>query len=487
MSFLFIVFFTAHSVCAAGDTEDLAQMKGHWKVTSAMRNGQQSKPEETKSQSVVIDADRMTIGADGHDEPCRIVLDSSKLPAEIEIFPLRVAHDDEKSIHGIYLLEGQTLKLAWNRNGGPRPTGFTADSGEKLSMMVLERATISAPAAAVTPAHPELHKELGIVLLNIVEFPSDETESLINTLLAEGADVNVCSGRRGYAPLHGLAGSDLWNRSTFELWQDAAAALLAAGAEVNERSNGRSAKGDTPLHVAAEEASEAQGKPESAKFIVKVAAFLIQHGADPSSRNADGKTPLDLIADLNESPFKKDLSELLLKRSERAKAIPATRPALSDVKSVALDLNECAWNVIQYPPDDAAALIECLLSAGANPHDGMGIGEALLGGLAFNAGNTWEVSNNDWRRAGVALTKAGANVNKRRSNTPLEDAIDSAASNVEFHHPTANAVEVVKFLIENGADPTIKDEQGKTPRDRAAAITDEKVRQELLNLMGKSG
>jgi ankyrin repeat protein len=46
---------------------------------------------------------------------------------------------------------------------------------------------------------------------------------------------------------------------------------------------------------------------------------------------------------------------------------------------------------------------------------------------------------------------------------------------------------VVKFLIENGADPTIKDEQGKTPRDRAAAITDEKVRQELLNLMGKSG
>jgi ankyrin repeat protein len=354
-----------------------------------------------------------------------------------------------------------------------------------LSMMVLERAAAFAPASA--PADPELQKEFGIVLLNVVEFPSDEAQSLINTLLAEGADVNVCSGRRGYAPLHGLASASLWARRSFELWQDAAAALLSAGADVNGKSNGSRAKRDTPLHALAEAASEAQDKPESSQFVLKVAAFLIQNGADPSSRNADGKTPLDLVADLHESPFKKDLSELLSKSSGRAKAIPATRPALSDAKSVALDLNECAWNVIQYPPDNAAALIEYLLRAGADPRDGMGIGEALLGGLAFNSGNTWEVSHNDWHRAGAALIKAGANVNKLRQGTPLDDAVESAALNAEYHHSTPNAIEMVKFLIENGADPTIKDEQGRTTRDRVEKIADENVRQQLLNLIRKGG
>lgn len=157
---------------------------------------------------------------------------------------------------------------------------------------------------------------------------------------------------------------------------------------------------------------------------------------------------------------------------------------MSDVRSVALDLNQCVANIIEYPPDDAAVLIDCLLKAGADPHEGMGTGPMLLGSLAFNSGNTWAVSSNDWRHAAAALLTAGADVNGvRGGRTPLDDAVETAALNAEYHHSTPNEIEMVKFLIENGADPTIKDPQGKTARDRAAKIADEKVRQELLDSM----
>jgi uncharacterized protein (TIGR03067 family) len=485
-STLFILILAGRFVLAAGSADELAKMKGRWKVTSAIMEGEPAKAEETGSLIVVVEADRLTFESDGHNEECRIVLDSSKSPAQIELFPLTAGRRDEKTIHGIYAFEGQTLKLAWTKNGEVRPASFAGQPGEKISVMVLEHAAAGAPATATPDA--ESHRELGIVLLNVVEYPSDQTQSMIATLLAEGADVNVRSGRFGFAPLHGLAaGTGLWGRSHFELWQEAADALLAAGADINQKTEGPRVRNQTPLHVLAQAAVRAQDKPESAQFVLKAAEFLIQRGADRSIRDASGKTPLDLIGKLDESSFKKDLSDLFSKPPAKAGSVPATRPALGDTRSVAIDLNECVSNVIEYPPDDAAVLIDCLLKAGADPRDGTGTGQILLDRLAFNSGNTWAVSNNDWRHAAAALIKAGADVNGVRSGrTPLDAAVETAALNAEYHHPTPNEIEMVKFLIENGADPTIKDAQGKTARDRAAKISDEKVRQELLDSMDRA-
>lgn len=484
-STLFIFLFAPHFVFASENADDLAKMRGRWKVTSAIRDGVQSKAGETDALSFVIEGDRMTIDSDGHKEQCRIVLDPTKSPGQIELIPLMPGGTDEKSVHGIYAFEGQALKLAWTKNGRARPTKFAAEPGEELNVVVLERAAPSAPATALADA--DLQKELAIVLLNVVEYPSDETNSMVQTLLAEGADVNICSGRQGYAPLHGLANLRLWAQGRFESWHDAAAALLAAGADVNQKTKGGGAKDQTPLHVLADAASEAQSTSKAAQFMVKAAEFFVQHGADPSIRDADGKTPLDLVANVSESPLKKELTELFSHPPVRVKAAPVTRPALIDARSVTLDLNQCALNVIEYPPDDAATLIDCLLKAGADPHDGMGIGEALLGSLAFNAGNTWQVSKNDWRHAAAALIKAGADVNRARGGTtPLDEAIETAALNAEYHHSTPNEIGMAQFLMENGADPSIKDPQGQTARDRAAKIADGKVRQELLDLMDKA-
>lgn len=312
-STLFLLVFAGHFALAAGSADDLTRMKGRWKVTSAIRDGEPAKAEETGSLIVVIEADRLTIESDGHNEECRIVLDSYESPARIELFPLTADIRDEKTIHGIYAFEGQTLKLAWTKNGHVRPTSFAGDPGEKLNVMVLEHAATAATARA--PADAESHRKLGIVLLNVVEYPSDQSRSVIATLLAEGADVNVRSGRFGFAPLHGLAaGTELWGRGHFELWQETADALLAAGADINQKTEGPRAKNQTPLHVLAEAALEAQDKPESAHFVQKAAEFLIQHGADASIRDANGRTPLDLIRKLDESSFKKDLSDFFQSR-----------------------------------------------------------------------------------------------------------------------------------------------------------------------------
>jgi ankyrin repeat protein len=307
-----------------------------------------------------------------------------------------------------------------------------------VAMIVLACPRLMLAEAEAPTTAPADRRALSVVLLNVLEYSSQGVNSPVTVLLERGADPNVRARKGGHTPLHVLIGS-------------------AAGA----------AK-----------------RPAQARDFLQAAGLLLRHGADPSLRDGEGKSSLDLAGKLDESAFRTDLLGLLQKpAASGAKVAPPL-----DAKAARLALNDCAWNVIQYPPDDAAILIECLLKVGADPRSSEGVGDVLLHGLAFNCGNTWTVSNNDWRRAAVALVKAGADVNGRAANdggTPLDDAVHTAAMNAEYGYSNTAAFGMVQFLVEHGADPAIRDKGGKTASDHAAEIKDAGVKQRLLDLLGK--
>uniref|UniRef100_H2M6V9 Poly [ADP-ribose] polymerase n=1 Tax=Oryzias latipes TaxID=8090 RepID=H2M6V9_ORYLA len=102
--------------------------------------------------------------------------------------------------------------------------------------------------------------------------------SVVEYLLHHGADVHA-KDKGGLVPLH--------NACSYGHYE-VAELLVRHGASVNVADLWKF----TPLHEAA-----AKGKYEICKLLLKILPSLPQHGADPTKKNRDGNTPLDLVKD----------------------------------------------------------------------------------------------------------------------------------------------------------------------------------------------
>ncbi|KAH7231022.1 ankyrin repeat-containing domain protein [Fusarium tricinctum] len=87
-----------------------------------------------------------------------------------------------------------------------------------------------------------------------------------------GADASICNKRKE-TPLHTF----LRSRSCEPFDTDAIATLLCHGAEVTDADD----NGNAPLHLAASRLHQ-----------VRAASFLLQHGANPATRNSKFETSL---------------------------------------------------------------------------------------------------------------------------------------------------------------------------------------------------
>ncbi|MCP4644700.1 MAG: ankyrin repeat domain-containing protein [bacterium] len=101
-------------------------------------------------------------------------------------------------------------------------------------------------------------------------------ESVAESLVSAGADVNILCPKDGSTPLHLAVISDEDDLVQF---------LLRKGAEINTR---EAKYGMTPLHCAV-----AQGNPD-------LTSLLLSNGADPSLRENQGRTPLELARQLDQ-------------------------------------------------------------------------------------------------------------------------------------------------------------------------------------------
>ena len=123
-------------------------LQGKWTLAQIERGGKSPTPEQLqlKPYKVVIKGNTLRI-SDENDkgEGATFTRDQSKKPNEIDLlFKEGPKEDIERKAIGIYELDGDTLKLAWRKDGGPRPTEFTSIKGERTSeLLILKRAKVN--------------------------------------------------------------------------------------------------------------------------------------------------------------------------------------------------------------------------------------------------------------------------------------------------------------------------------------------------------
>ena len=241
----------------------------------------------------------------------------------------------------------------------------------------------------------------------------------VRLLVRLGAGVNAADTFGGYTPLH-LAAAHC-NR---EIVQETCAALLAAGADVDARSKW----GTTALWSAA-----SAGRGE-------LVDFLLRHGAELETRDQEGRTVLIFVAKLG--PIGDMVGRLLAHGADVDAQDDAGRTAL------------------MYAALSARRpVIDALLDGGAdiNRQDVRGVTP-----LMYAAGESPKGSEIGMLGRELSTTPDGENATNW-------DAQKKAARLAKAYHARA---EVIRRLLGRGADPKMRDDDGRTALDVSRANGD---------------
>jgi len=107
---------------AAPADDDLNKLQGTWSIVKVDKG--KGLGEDFAKVKFVFKDNTIAVKDDTLDKTAHFKIDPSKKPKQIDIFPDKGA---KAEVLGIYELDGDNLKLCWNK-GGARPLDFKASS-----------------------------------------------------------------------------------------------------------------------------------------------------------------------------------------------------------------------------------------------------------------------------------------------------------------------------------------------------------------------
>jgi uncharacterized protein (TIGR03067 family) len=116
--------------------KDAKKIVGTWSAVSVERNGQKEPDEQAKGITVTFTADgKVTVKT-----PDKETKGSYKLDAGKKVREITLEASGEKTLYGIYKLDGDNLTIcAIDTSADERPTEFATKEGSKARLVVLKR------------------------------------------------------------------------------------------------------------------------------------------------------------------------------------------------------------------------------------------------------------------------------------------------------------------------------------------------------------
>jgi uncharacterized protein (TIGR03067 family) len=143
---VFCLLFAAGPLLAADNPaqehwSDKQHLQGTWSLVSWEGFSSQTSPDDLRTLKLTFQGDKILAryGADKTAEAVFKLLPTKEVP-QIDV---TVTEGPEavkgKSVQGVYLLEGNRLRIAYRNPGGKRPGGFITTEGSDVNKQYLER------------------------------------------------------------------------------------------------------------------------------------------------------------------------------------------------------------------------------------------------------------------------------------------------------------------------------------------------------------
>ena len=317
------------------------------------------------------------------------------------------------------------------------------DHGVTPLMRASENASVdTARALLEAGADPNAAQESGLTALMIAARTG--SRDLVRSLIAVGADVDAATAETGVTAL-------MWAVATPH--PDVAHVLLETGADVEVSSN----KGMTPLLFAAQNGD------------VEMAKALIAAGADVNGTGSDATHPLPLAIVSRHADFALFLLDQGADPNGRIHGVSALHAASGRVSTWLADwyrergmraASVSGGGRLGLDPGRRLPLVRALLARGADPNARITTSAVVLGYLA--------------RPRRGAFEQNSVGTGDVRGATPLWVAAFSSNGGGLFgddsEYRFESGPEVLRALLEAGADPDAATDDGATPLMMAAGL-----------------
>ena len=128
-------FLAAKAVPAEIVKPELARMQGEWRLVHSVELGKTSDAEQLQKADVRIHIEGNKLTSKKLPNAITFYIDPSHEPHRIDVTNDATGGVEE----GIYKIEGNRLVLHLAKAGAPRPTDFSIESNDKLSVLILEK------------------------------------------------------------------------------------------------------------------------------------------------------------------------------------------------------------------------------------------------------------------------------------------------------------------------------------------------------------